>query len=138
MLIKVQRHWYSDKSTIGVMSIDGVKCCFTLEDKVRDDGVKVEGKTAIPAGEYDVLIDYSNRWKKLMPHILNVPGFEGVRIHGGNRDTDTTGCLLVGMNKGFDEIYNCRTVYNYIFTKLQSAISKNEPCRIWIVNDARL
>lgn len=134
MILKVTRKWFTDKSTIGILSIDGIKACYTLEDVKRDDGVKVDGATAIPTGEYDVIIDYSNRFKKMMPHILNVPGFEGIRIHCGNHATDTEGCILVGMNKGVDEIYNCMGVFANIFGLIQGAIDRKEDVKIQIVN----
>lgn len=138
MQIKVLRKWYTPNSTIGVVSVNGVKAGFSLEDTKREDGVKVDGKTAIPAGEYDVIIDYSTRFKKLMPHIINVPGFVGVRIHKGNTEFDTEGCILVGMNKGVDEIYNCQGIFDYIFTSIQYALDHKEPCTIWIINDSAL
>jgi hypothetical protein len=138
MFIKVNRKWYTDKSTIGIMAIDGVKACFTLEDCKRADGVKINGQTAIPAGEYPVILDYSNRFKKIMPHILNVPGFDGIRIHKGNTDADTEGCILVGMNKGVDEIYNCSTVFENLFGQIQKAIDNKEEVKILIINDSAL
>lgn len=75
---------------------------FTLEDAVREQpGMEVSrwklaAMTAIPTGRYRVIIDFSHRFNKDMPHILNVSGFDGVRIHSGNSPADTEGCLLVG------------------------------------------
>jgi len=134
MQIKISRIWFTDVSTIGLVSVDGVKCGFSLEDVARADGVKVPGKTAIPAGEYDVTIDYSNRFKKLMPHILDVPNFTGIRIHKLNRSDQTEGCLGVGLNKGEDLIYNCDATYDYIYGSIEEALRKKEKVKIWISN----
>ncbi|GAB2954686.1 hypothetical protein GCM10027048_20230 [Hymenobacter coalescens] len=83
------------KRTFGRLSVDGRNFCYTLEDPVRPAGVKVYGNTAIPAGRYRVDVNTSVRFRRLMPQILNVPGFEGIRLHGGNGEKDTLGCPLV-------------------------------------------
>jgi hypothetical protein len=91
--------WRKDSNSLWV------RLCWTLEDVVREKpGVpvaqwKVKGETAIPLGTYDLIVDFSNHFQKDLPHILNVPGFDGVRIHGGNKAADTEGCLLVAQNK---------------------------------------
>lgn len=75
---------------------------FVLEDAVREQvGVPVEkwkiaGATAIPCGRFRVIIDHSDHFNKDLPHVLGVPGFDGIRIHPGNTPLDTEGCLLVG------------------------------------------
>lgn len=100
MEILVQRHIFSAQSTIGDLTIPGHDFkCHTLEDCVRPDGQKIPHETAIPAGRYQVIVDYSNRFKRYMFHVLNVPMFEGIRIHCGNSDADTDGCLLVGVSE---------------------------------------
>ena len=104
MKIQVKRIYFGDNFTIGKMFIDGedVKI-YVLEDKFREvEGLpvskwKIPNTTAIPKGMYKVIFDFSNRFKKIMPHILDVPGFEGVRIHAGNTDENTEGCLLLGL-----------------------------------------
>lgn len=121
MEIKVIRKDYTKKSTIGDMYVDGAWLCYTLEDMVSPLGVKIKGMTAIPKGKYKVIVDMSNRFKREMPHILNVTGFDGVRIHKGNTDKDTEGCILVGMKKGEDMIYECSSPFTLLFSKLKEA-----------------
>lgn len=126
MKLLVQREMFSDKSTIGTLYVDGVKECHTLEDKDRhleEGGEKVYGETAIPRGIYKVVITYSNRFKKPMPLLVDVPGFEGVRIHPGNTAEDTHGCILVGVGIGQDTLYNSRQAYERLFNKLEAAES---------------
>lgn len=84
------------KATIGKLLIDGTEFCYTLEDQVRPDGVKVYGQTAIPAGVYEVSIRYSPHFGRNMIHVEDVPKFSGILFHWGNDDLDTDGCVLVG------------------------------------------
>lgn len=112
---------------LGQLLINGIFECFTLEDIPRE--VKIKGETAIPAGRYQVIIDFSNRFQVRMPLIVNVPGFTGVRIHWGNWAKDTDGCPLVGTTKGVDFIGNSRAAYNRLFKKLENAL-KTE--KVWI------
>lgn len=124
MNLLLKRLIFTGKSTIGELFIDGEFYCNTLEDAVREE--KVYGKTAIPAGRYEVVIDYSNRFKKKMPHILNVPGFEGIRIHTGNRPGDTEGCILLGMTKGEDFIGRSRDAYGKFFYILEAGLENGK------------
>ena len=88
--------------TPGSLFIDGDFFCFTLEDLNREEAGepvaawKVKGETAIPAGSYEVLRTFSNRFQRDMLQLMDVPGFEGIRIHSGNTNADTEGCILVG------------------------------------------
>ena len=90
--------------TIGKLYIDGEYFCDTLEDTVRDK--KIPNKTAIPAGTYKVIVNTSPRFKRLLPRLLDVPGFEGILIHRGNTPEDTSGCILVGENKVKGKVIN--------------------------------
>ena len=99
MQVNVRRTFKGPDYTIGKLYLDGHYLCDTLEDTVRPAGTKIAGKTAIPAGTYKVKKTMSPRFKKILPEILNVPGFAGVRIHSGNTAADTEGCLLLGLNK---------------------------------------
>jgi hypothetical protein len=99
MELRVVRCLYNSESTRGIYIQDGVYRYVTLEDVVRKKGsAKVQDQTAIPAGRYEVIVNMSNRFKREMCLLLNVPGFEGIRIHGGNSAVDTSGCLLVAHN----------------------------------------
>lgn len=113
MDLLVNRRWYTDRSTVGVLRA-GAFMCFTLEDRVHD-GPKIPGATAIPAGRYRVEITFSNRFQRLMPLLLDVPGFTGIRIHAGNTDADTSGCILVGRSRGPDWIGSSREAYRALF-----------------------
>lgn len=109
--------------TIGELYVDGVFECYTLEDEERKLGEKVYGRTAIPCGTYKVIIDRSERFQCNMPHVLDVPGFAGVRIHAGNTDADTLGCILVGQEKGREYIGKSRAAYDKLFKKLSESKS---------------
>jgi hypothetical protein len=124
MNITVTRKWYSDKSTIGELVMDGFQC-FTLEDAEHSE--KISGETAIPAGEYEVRMTYSPRFKQAMPILLDVHGFEGVRIHWGNTADDTEGCLLLGTTRGPDFIGNSREAWNSFMVAMRKGVSGVEP-----------
>ena len=119
MKIEVKRLYKTDNSTIGELKIDGKFECYTLEDKERD--VKIKCETAIPKGTYKVIINQSNRFKKLLPLLLSVPNFEGVRIHPGNTNHDTEGCILVGRTKSKDFIGQSRKAFESLFAKMKEA-----------------
>jgi len=119
MNIKIVRNQKTAHSTIGTLYIDGNFECYTLEDVERD--VKIKNETAIPKGTYKVIINQSNRFKRLLPLLINVPGFEGVRIHSGNTNHDTEGCILVGQTKSADFIGGSRKAFERLFAKMQKA-----------------
>lgn len=102
------RDTFTSESTIGRLFINGNFICYTLEDVVRPDGVKIYGETAIPDGLYKVSCSMSRRFGIILPYVHSVPGFKGIRIHGGNRSEDTLGCILVGSKKGKDLIWGCK------------------------------
>lgn len=141
MRLVVTRKEFGPDYTIGELSIDGGFHCFTLEDKVREiencpvDRWKIPGQTAIPIGTYDLTINFSQRFKRLMPLLVGVPGFDGVRIHSGNTDKDTEGCILVGWERvGSDFIGKSRDAFDALFPLLSDAVEK-EHVYVSIVND---
>ena len=102
MRLYVARETTIEGTTFGSLYIDGTRFCDTLEDAVREQkGIpveewKVKNDTAIPAGTYPVRLSFSNRFRRVLPEVVGVPGFTGIRIHAGNTTADTSGCLLVG------------------------------------------
>ena len=129
MDLELSRTTLSPKSTIGTLSINGQFHCYTLEDVVRP--VKQAGITAIPAGKYQIVISYSDRFRKPLPLLLNVPDFTGIRIHPGNWAEDTEGCILVGETFGQDVIKNSVRAFNKLFSLL-SAVAHSEKIYITI------
>jgi hypothetical protein len=115
--------------THGILQIDHHPFeCFTLEDPERQ--VKIAGDTAIPRGRYEVIINWSDRFKQYMPLLLNVPGYAGVRIHWGNRKSDTHGCLLLGFENPKDGFMGESVKAYKAFMKVIKAVEKKE--KIWI------
>lgn len=123
MKLTLHRKWLTGSSTIGELAVNGVLFCYTLEDTVRPAGVKIPKVTAIQAGTYKVIISYSNRFGKKMPEVLNVPMFEGIRIHAGGCSTDTEGCILVGKIKGDNCIHGSKAAFDSLFPLLCKAKS---------------
>ena len=131
MILTLDRKYKLPTYTIGKLYIDGEYFCDTLEDRDRGltDGmtvseiskIKIKNETAIPTGTYKVTITYSNRFKKNMPLINDVKGFEGIRIHSGNTNQDTEGCILVGFNKVKGNVINSRDTYNKLFSVLSKS-----------------
>ena len=134
MKIEVNRIFKASNYTIGELSVNNNYVCDTLEDKVRVDGGKVYAETAIPTGTYTLVLSYSNRFKKVMPEILNVPNFSGIRIHCGNSSKDTEGCLLVGKWDGKTEnwISDSKNSYNKLYPLLEEAFNNKENITITI------
>jgi hypothetical protein len=124
MELKLIRETLTEDSTIGRLFVNGDFHCFTLEDKVRE--VKIKSVTAIPYGRYEVAITFSNRFQVMMPLLLSVPNYEGVRIHPGNYAKDTDGCILVGSVKGVNMIGNSKAAYERLLTLLKQAIKKEK------------
>lgn len=135
MKLKVERRFLKPGYTIGRLEVDGKYFCDTLEDRVRDLSreKKIPGETAIPAGIYDVVVNISPRFKRKLPRLLNVPGFEGILIHRGNTPEDTAGCILVGENKAKGRVINS-TPYELRLTEMIArAQSAGESITIEIV-----
>ena len=133
MILDLHRKYRKPGYTIGLLYVNGAYVCNTLEDTDRGltdkmssqeiAAIKVKGKTAIPTGRYKILMTYSPRFKKDMPLLCAVKGFEGIRIHSGNTASDTEGCILCGRNTEVGKVTDSRfwteKVYQYIRLGLQ-------------------
>lgn len=128
MQLLLKREILTDKSTIGELSVDDERLCYTLEDVVRPE--KVSGRTAIPIGRYCVQINLSARFKRLMPILLEVPNYTGVRIHSGNTSEDTEGCILVGLTKGTDFIGESKLAFDKFYPILQQGLQNGG--EVWL------
>lgn len=115
-MVIVIRDTFTIKSTIGELRVtDTTFKCYTLEDVARATGVKIQDNTAIPAGVYSCKLTYSPKFNRILPIIYNIPDysvrgsgnevFTGIRIHNGVNHVHTSGCLLVGYNKGADQVF---------------------------------
>lgn len=152
MELLLQRDPSEHEATFGKLSVNDRYYCETLEDQIRElpqlsgesDEVwvarwKVSRKTAIPARRYRVTIDRSTRFNRLMPHILNVPGFSGIRIHALNTAAETIGCPGVGRERvnwasasapPIPGLMHSGVVFAPLFDEMKVAFGKNE--EIWI------
>lgn len=142
MEIVLKRIAKKDSYTIGKLYIDGKYVCDTCEDKDRGltDSMTVEeiktkkvyGQTAIPTGTYTVSYTMSNRFKKMMPLINNVKGFEGIRMHNGNSAADSLGCVILGENKAVGKVLNSRATCAKVYPLIEAASKKGERITITI------
>lgn len=108
--VVLQREVFSPKFTLGRLTVDGKHFAYTCEDCDREleaGGVKIPKQTAIPRGYYRLTATFSQRFQKLMPLIVGVLQFEGIRIHGGITADDTEGCPLIGRVRTMTGVVNC-------------------------------
>lgn len=122
--LKLKRQPSSSKSTTGELFINGEFFCYTLEDVEREE--KIYGETAIPRGTYKIVLSYSSKFKRVLPMLLDVPDFSGIRIHRGVHAGHTEGCILVGFSKGVNEIYHSKVAEE----KLVETLSTDEDIEI--------
>ncbi len=132
MELKLVREIFTDNSTIGKLYNGDVFLCYTLEDMTREEGIKIPGRTSIPYGRYEIAITFSPKYNRKMPILLNVPMFEGIRIHSGNDDGDTEGCILVGLSKGKDMIFESQLAYVKVKELIGAKIAYDEKVFITI------
>lgn len=128
MELRIKRIRADAVSTLGELYVNGEFFCYTLEDADRfleTGGEKVMGQTAIPRGLYQLVLNESRRFERLLPLLINVPQFAGVRIHPGNTHRDTEGCILVGtahsLTSDGHRVQNSRVIFDKLFELLQAA-----------------
>lgn len=154
MRLKLERRWKKATYTIGILYVDGVRFCETLEDRERGltqkdsikqiQALKVYGETAVPVGKYRVAMHIlspkyaSVSWYKQltggkMPRLLDVPGFDGILIHPGNTALDTLGCILVGRNTKVGQLTESRATFEKLYKRMKTAADKGEVITIEII-----
>lgn len=148
MELTLKRETFTDKSTIGSLSIDGKFECFILEDTDRGlksdmtlsdiNAKKVHGATCIPYGRYRIVVTKSDRFSAMrghdvyLPILLRVPGYEGIRIHTGNKPADTEGCLLPADHKHTDYVTESTPAFTRLNDKINGALKRGEEVVILI------
>lgn len=134
MELTLNRIFLGSSATIGELLINDKHLCDTLENRVRPEGEKVYGKTAIPEGTYEVKLTHSPRFKKILPEILNVPNFSGIRIHTGNSSKDTEGCIIVGTWDGEKEdwVGSSKIAFDKLMSLLEKATNNKEKVTITV------
>lgn len=145
MKLILKRKYLDDKYAVGDLFIDGKFFCNIIEDTVRELPIscpyttkgqsckckeKVYAKTAIPAGTYNVTMEYSPRFKRKLPLLHNVPHFIGILIHSGNDESASAGCLIVGNNTVKGKVTQSRVTSD----KLNAILSKETQITIEIIN----
>ena len=133
MLIEIIRDEELPTRTFGKMFIDGRYFGETLEDTDREiekGGVKVYGESAIPRGRYPVTVSVSRRFGREMPEVMNVPEFSGIRIHGGNTESDTLGCPLLGQVRTSTGVANCKGINDRLLMYIKAALQRGED--VWL------
>lgn len=143
MKLEIKRIAKKPTYTIGKLYINGSYFCDTLEDKDRGltqtttlshiKSIKVPGQTAIPTGHYKIIINKSPKFGRLLPRLLDVPGFDGILIHRGNTDKDSAGCILVGENKIVGKVINSTGYETKLVDILTKAQNNKEEITIFII-----
>ena len=149
MRVDLIRYNSTDDYTDGMILIDGVFQCYTMEDEKRTK--KVYGETRIENGVYDIVLRNQGRFhinyaKKFDFHIgmlciTNAPDyklicknmeFQYILIHIGNDDDDTAGCPLVGTQANSDKnvISHSTVAYKKIYPIIAQALLKGERVKI--------
>ena len=143
MRLKLTRQILDTQWTLGEIQVfgvpdvpDGSGAIYSCEDTDREleayPDRKVKGKSAIPLGSYRIVVTQSKRFGRMLPLLLSVPGFGGIRIHPGNTSADTEGCLLLGSARdpAKGTVSGSRATCNLVQTWIEAAIARGE--QVWI------
>ena len=154
MELLIDRKWKKHSYTISNLYINGKWFCNCLEDADRgldnsmsEDMIRILKKpsiTAIPRGTYEITLDVvSPKYSKIqfykdvcngkVPRLKNVKGFDGILIHAGNTDKDSSGCLLVGQNKIKGQVVNSKETFKQLYKLLQDGRNRGEKITIKIL-----
>lgn len=145
MKLLLDRKWKRPNYTIGILYVDGIRFCETLEDTdrgLKDSMFLQEIKTlkkphitAIPTGTYEINMNilspkfgsrsfYKEVCKGNVPRLINVKGFEGILIHAGNTAEDSDGCILVGRNLEKGKVLKSQDTFRKLYKLLSSSKDK--------------
>lgn len=124
MILTLKRNEPKDGCMTGTLFINNTTFCSTIEDEPKSK--KEMHKTAIPSGKYEVVINWSNRFKMYMPLLLSVPHFEGIRIHSGNTAEDSSGCILVGVFYNDETVIDSKNTFKSLMTELKKVEKKEK------------
>lgn len=128
------RDTFGPDHTLGKLYKNQVFHCHSGEDTDRyledHPEAKIHGKTAIPCGRYELKLTFSKRFGKIMPELLGVPGYTGVRFHGGNGPDDTLGCPLLGRSRSRIGVFDCKEVNQQLIDALKKAEAAGE--KSWV------
>ena len=100
--IELYRDTFTENSTGGILLVDKLFEAYSLEDadrKLESGGTKISGKTCIPRGRYKLELYDSPKHGKETLQLVDVPNFQNIQIHAGNKPEDTEGCILVGSER---------------------------------------
>lgn len=140
MQISLLRDTFAVDYTLGTLTVGGLMFGHSCEDADRGldcsmtlpqiKAAKVHGATAIPAGKYRVIVTLSQRFGRVMPLLVGVPGFAGIRIHSGNTAADTEGCILPGLVRTRDGVSKSRQACQWLDTQIAGALAAGS--EVWI------
>lgn len=136
MELVLTRYKLDPKFTLGFITVNGNFECFTCEDPVREipgqpvKAWKVQDDTAIPYGRYEVQVTFSPKFGRMLPLLLQVPGFEGIRIHSGNYAKDTSGCILPGQVVLPNGVGKSLLAFNHLYAQILNADHRDD--QVWI------